>query len=378
MISVRKKSALCKAVFVSLPAVTILVFSVLLTVNQLIVWIEDDVNFVRFLTNEFAEKQPVVPETPGINEKKKPGPDGKTRIAGFVPARHMDARLPDSFFSFGKKAGGRFFLGFSPGGFLSLGLYAAFGVYVFLFPRRRVPAGCRRVRPCFLPRKNRFPEGVSAMDAGEDVILDEDRTMASANGEGSTFAVFWRRCRDSRPPGSRLSGKARTTEYVDPLVLFFKTNSKAGMDMVRIIGRLERENEFLDALKTYTFRIALLLRDLGFQLPAEKDTNPDPLADTMLDYYAITVHGIKEGSRGIDAVETAKRAEEMESAARRGDLAFLTENTADFLEYMEYFITGIVKLTEEKSVFSDRRLRSRRGLSRAPRGFGSRHGKKTD
>jgi HPt (histidine-containing phosphotransfer) domain-containing protein len=150
------------------------------------------------------------------------------------------------------------------------------------------------------------------------------------------------------------------------------------MDMVRIIGRLEKENEYLDMLRTYAFRTALLLRDLGFQLPAEKNVDPDPLAETMLDYYAITVHGIKEGSDSIGAVETAKKAEELESAARREDLAFLTEHTPVFLEYMEYFIVGVVKLTEEKNIVNDRRLHSKRRTSDLSRRFGKQRRNKSD
>jgi hypothetical protein len=220
----------------------------------------------------------------------------------------------------------------------------------------------------------RLEEDISVMNA-EDIMIEEDKTLASANSEGSTFSIFWRRCRDLRPMGSKGSGRASDTVYVDPFILFFKTNSDASMDIMRIIGRLEKESGYLDELKTYAFRTALLLRDLGFQIPSRERSSSDPLVDTILDYYAVTVHGIGKESRSVMALETARQAEELEAAAKKGDLALLAEKTPGFLEYMEYFITGVVKLTEEKNIFNDRRLHAKHGVSDLPRRFGKRHGK---
>jgi hypothetical protein len=220
-------------------------------------------------------------------------------------------------------------------------------------------------------------EGEHSMMNTEDIIVEENKTLASANSEGCTFSIFWRRCRDLRSAGSKGSGKS-AAEYTDPFILFFKTNSDASIDMMRIIGRLEKESGYLDTLKTYAFRIALLLRDLGFQLPSRERIGSGPLVETILDYYAVTVHGIKEESKSIAALETAKQAEELEAAARKGDMAFLMENTPVFLEYMEYFITGVVKLTEEKNIFNDRRLHAKHRVFDLPRRFGKWHGKRSD
>jgi hypothetical protein len=381
MIFVRKKNLLFKGLFNSLPAVSILIFSVLLTYNQLITWIENDVNLVKHITDELTAKQLVVSEMPDFAEKKRSVPDERRQIAGFGPMYQMDAWFPDLVLPAEKRFAGRFFLGFSSGGILNVGLCILFGVLAFFFPQKRAWNYRRAVTGRrFFPYKNRVSTGLSAMNAKEDVMVEEDQTLASVNSDGSTFAMFWRRCRNMRPSGARGYQPDTTpeAEYTDPLILFFKNNSAASMDMVRIISRLEREDEFLDELKTYAFRTALLLRDLGFQLPSEKTIDPDPLVETMLDYYAITVHGIREESIGISADETAKKAEEMESAARRNDLVFLAETAPVFLEYMEYFITGVVKLTEEKNIVNDRRLHSRRRISDMPRRFGKRRGKKSD
>jgi hypothetical protein len=212
----------------------------------------------------------------------------------------------------------------------------------------------------------------------EDIMVEEDKTLASVNSEGSTFSVFWRRCRDLRSAGVKGSCGVSESEYTDPFILFFKTNSDASIDIMRIISHLEKESGYLDMLKTYAFRTALLLRDLGFQLPSREKIGSDPLVETILDYYAVTVHGIAKESESVAAFETAKQAEELEVAARKGDLAFLTENTPVFLEYMEYFITGVVKLTEEKNIFNDRRLHAKHRISDLQRRFGKWRGKKAD
>ncbi|MDR2049596.1 MAG: hypothetical protein LBP69_09100 [Treponema sp.] len=380
MISVRKKNILLK-VFAGLPAAAILIVGVFLSYNRMVTWIEDDANLVILMTGELAAQQLKISKAPEFAGKRKfRSPDGTAQIAGFIPVRQKGIRFQDPA---AKGSAGRFFFGFPAEGLLSPGLlYVIFGVPVF-FLKQRCMRGCRAgnaarlSRRRFFPFKNRTEPDVSAMSAKEDVLVEEDKTLASVNSEGSTFSVFWRRCRDLRSSGARESGRASAMEYTDPFILFLRTNSDASTDIMRIIGRLEKENGYLDALKTYTFRTALLIRDLGFQLPPGKKIGSDPLVETILDYYAITVHGIGQESKAIAAFETAKQAEELEAAARKGDLAFLTENTPVFLEYMEYFITGIVKLTEEKNIFNDRRLHAKHRISDLSRRFGKRSGKKS-
>jgi hypothetical protein len=378
MISVRKKPMLFKAVFGSLPAVTMLLFSVFLIYTRLVAGIEHDLNMVSYMAGGPAAK-PF--EDSGLAENGRPElPGGIRQIAGFTPIRQP--RLPDSIIQVEKRFAGRFSLGFSPGNFLSLGLCTVLGVLVFFFLRQRHVWGCRAGLIVQAPWFSVHPEDNhtdnSMMSTRDDILVDESETLASVNSEGSTFSVFWRRCRDLRTAGPKESGAAPEEEYTDPFILFFKTNSAASMDMARIISRLEKESGYLDMLKVYAFRTVLLLRDLGFQLPFEGKIGLDPLVETILDYYAITVHGIGKESESIAALETAKKAEELENAARKGDLAFLTENTPVFLEYMEYFITGIVKLTEEKNILNDRRLRAKRRVSDVPRRFGKQRGKKSD
>jgi hypothetical protein len=379
MVSFREKTFLFGAAFASLPIVAVLMFSVLLTYSRFVTKIGDDINLVRLMTGEPAGERFGVF---GFDENNAPeSADEVWQIAGFSPIQALPY-LPDSIFQVEKQFAGRPSPGFPPQNFFSLGLCVAAGVLAFFFLRKKQAWGFRagdlaQAPWLLLYPKNRNSVSVSTMNVKE-VQIEESRTLASVNSDGSTFSVFWRRCRDTRSAEFKGSGAARETEYTDPFVLFFKTNSSASIDMVRIIGRLEKENGYLDRLKTYAFRTTLLLRDLGFQLPSAERIGADPLAETILDYYAITVHGIKEESKSVTALETAGKAEELEAAARKGDLVFLTENTPVFLEYMEYFITGIVKLTEEKNIFNDRRLHAKRKVSDLPRRFGKQRRKKSD
>ncbi|MDR0402483.1 MAG: hypothetical protein LBH35_02710 [Treponema sp.] len=328
------------------------------------------------MTNGPAPERSGTSAMSGRAEESRPESSNEIRqIAGFIPPRRTYSGLPGLVFQAEKKVAGRFFMDFFSRNFTGLNLYAALGFMAVFFLRRKYAwnhrrGGAAEATRSHLPPKNRIRGSVFAMNAEGDVLVEESRTLASANSEGSTFLTFWRRCKELPLSGSGRFGRNRETEYTDPLVLFYKANSSASTDMARIISRLEKENGYLDMLKTYAFRITLLLRDLGFQIPSEESAGSDPLVETIMDYYAITVHGIGKESAGIAAFETAKKAEELEAAARKEDIAFLRENTPVFLEYMEYFITGIVKLTDEKNIFNGRRLHAKRGTPSIPRRFG--------
>ncbi|MDR0600255.1 MAG: hypothetical protein LBG84_09300 [Treponema sp.] len=159
--------------------------------------------------------------------------------------------------------------------------------------------------------------------------------MGSFNGDGSTFLVYsrqgWIRKRRARhpAPGSVFSR-------------FFK---------VPIPGCAE-------LITSYIRRISLLLRDLEFQLLAAEEIRAeyrvrdagdmDMPEENPLEAYAITAHGIKVSSYGILALETARRAEELEHAALRGDLDFVKRRNKAFLDYMDYFMAGLARFLERE------------------------------
>jgi signal transduction histidine kinase/FixJ family two-component response regulator/HPt (histidine-containing phosphotransfer) domain-containing protein len=66
-----------------------------------------------------------------------------------------------------------------------------------------------------------------------------------------------------------------------------------------------------------------------------------------LEEYRIAVHGIKGSSRCIGAQEAGNRAEELEKAAKRGELAFIEANNNLLIEGLEKIIAGIKNFLEE-------------------------------
>lgn len=143
----------------------------------------------------------------------------------------------------------------------------------------------------------------------------EETTLGSVNGEGTTFVT----CRRQDWSGKRRSPGSR-----------FFSNEASG---------------FINAISDYVVRVPLLLKDMEYQLHAI-------LSRTGCEEdYAVTAHGVKFASYGILALETGKKAEELEKAARRGDLDFLEEQTPVFLDYMEYFLSGLEQfLSREKKI----------------------------
>jgi signal transduction histidine kinase/CheY-like chemotaxis protein len=65
-----------------------------------------------------------------------------------------------------------------------------------------------------------------------------------------------------------------------------------------------------------------------------------------LDGYAIMVHGIKGSSYAICAEEVGKKAEELEKAAKAGNIAFVKENNPAFVKSLEDLIADLEKMLE--------------------------------
>jgi signal transduction histidine kinase/AmiR/NasT family two-component response regulator len=68
-----------------------------------------------------------------------------------------------------------------------------------------------------------------------------------------------------------------------------------------------------------------------------------------LERYSITVHGIKGASMGLCAEKVGRAAEEMELAAKKKDLAFISERNEAFLNDVESLISGLKALCEAGS-----------------------------
>ena len=104
----------------------------------------------------------------------------------------------------------------------------------------------------------------------------------------------------------------------------------AGLDMDKGISRFGGEEEvYLKVLESYAVHTRSLLEKIA-------EANNDNLVD-----YAIAVHGIKGSSRGIYAAEAGARAEDLENAAKDGDLDFIAANNPAFVEMVGKLITDI-------------------------------------
>jgi HPt (histidine-containing phosphotransfer) domain-containing protein len=63
-----------------------------------------------------------------------------------------------------------------------------------------------------------------------------------------------------------------------------------------------------------------------------------------LDNYRITVHGIKGSSRAIGADETGRLAEELEKAAKEGNMDFILSHSQAFAEHTESLLSRLSEL----------------------------------
>jgi hypothetical protein len=142
------------------------------------------------------------------------------------------------------------------------------------------------------------------------------------------------------------TAQAELIRTEDAVTRYFSMISVEGVDTVQLLRRLGSGSGCFDALSSYTVQVPLLVKDLDFQIPHSDYAGGGDYAgedgpyeeDDTLKQYAITVHGIKGASYGIEAYEAGRAAEELENAAREGNLVFVRQRTPDFTSGMEIFI----------------------------------------
>jgi signal transduction histidine kinase/FixJ family two-component response regulator/HPt (histidine-containing phosphotransfer) domain-containing protein len=98
-----------------------------------------------------------------------------------------------------------------------------------------------------------------------------------------------------------------------------------GMDLEKALRRFGgMENALIGALRSYTVHIHPLLDNLRvLPLPGQVD---------LLETYTVAVHSIKGASYGICADNVGLLAEELERAARNGDLNYIGEHTEGLID----------------------------------------------
>jgi signal transduction histidine kinase/DNA-binding NarL/FixJ family response regulator len=112
-----------------------------------------------------------------------------------------------------------------------------------------------------------------------------------------------------------------------------------GIDLVRGRERYNNEGAYLDILRSYHVHTPPLLEKLRtFTLPADGGTGID------ISEYTIIVHGLKGSSYGICADAVGKDAEELEKAARAGDIEQIRTGSAPFIEKVELLLLDLKQL----------------------------------
>jgi signal transduction histidine kinase/CheY-like chemotaxis protein len=103
-----------------------------------------------------------------------------------------------------------------------------------------------------------------------------------------------------------------------------------GLDFAGGLKRLgNREAAYIRILGSFSSGIPVLLDKI-------RDFKPEALGD-----YTITVHGIKGTCYGICADDAGRRAEELERAARNGDIEVILEKNNGFISQMEKLTADI-------------------------------------
>jgi CheY-like chemotaxis protein/HPt (histidine-containing phosphotransfer) domain-containing protein/anti-sigma regulatory factor (Ser/Thr protein kinase) len=108
-----------------------------------------------------------------------------------------------------------------------------------------------------------------------------------------------------------------------------------GLDVRQMLDMLAGDEEtYLTILRSYLTNTPDLLDSLDRQMDNLKD-------------YAITVHGVKGGSRNIGATAIGMKAEQLEFAAKAGDATFVQTETASFKTLVEELLLQIASFLEE-------------------------------
>ncbi|MDR3354078.1 MAG: response regulator [Synergistaceae bacterium] len=107
-----------------------------------------------------------------------------------------------------------------------------------------------------------------------------------------------------------------------------------GVNFEEGIRRFGGSETYLKIVKSYINHTPALLDEI-------RSVNME-----SLEKYAITVHGIKGASMGLCAEAVGKAAAEMELAAKKKDLGFITARNEAFLNDVESLISGLKTLCE--------------------------------
>ncbi|MDR1576589.1 MAG: response regulator [Treponema sp.] len=131
-----------------------------------------------------------------------------------------------------------------------------------------------------------------------------------------------------------------------------------GIDLVRGVERYNGETAYLDVLRSYHVHTPGLLEKL-------RSLSGNGGTGLSLPEYTVQVHGLKGSSYGICAEPIGKQAEELEAAARAGNLKRVRAENGPFIEKVELLLHDIGELLQrvaagkgvkQKAISPDREL----------------------
>jgi CheY-like chemotaxis protein len=113
-----------------------------------------------------------------------------------------------------------------------------------------------------------------------------------------------------------------------------------GLDIAKALERFSQNEEALaGALESYGSRI-------HSQLDSLRDI-PGPDQPEALKRYTITVHGVKGASYGVCADQAGRLAEELEAAARAGDLEYIAARNGELITQAEQLAAALSAKLEQ-------------------------------
>ena len=128
-------------------------------------------------------------------------------------------------------------------------------------------------------------------------------------------------------------------------ILKYKIN---GIDLKAGLERFSGDGEtYLQILRSYSANVRNLLDSI-------KEINKDNLKD-----YTITVHGIKGSSRNIGANIVGDKAEDLEKAAKEGNLGYVCEKTPDLVQTIIKLLADLNEMQSKISAQDHKTIKPR-------------------
>jgi HPt (histidine-containing phosphotransfer) domain-containing protein len=131
------------------------------------------------------------------------------------------------------------------------------------------------------------------------------------------------------PDPEQAAASASQTESAAPGQPVLQDPNIPGLDFNAGFSRFGNGETYLEVLAAYAGSTPELLAKL-------KNPVPEKLAE-----YAVTVHGVKGGSRNIGALVLGDKAEALEKAAKTGDFAFVSGKTPEFINEAEALLAPL-------------------------------------